>query len=730
MNKQSSCDATTTPFGAPTQIPTVALMRRLATWGVAASTVAVLVACGGGEAPGAEEPVAVLTPGDEDDKLDRLMAPTACADPTPSVTSKVRFATPSAAASALVTLSSNATTACFNGPQAVAVKSTVAISQGASNFYYFEATRSTPYGVTVGVAGTPDALLSGGTNFAPRSDALVVQGGSAITVNGAGSAVYGQAGTGRLGFAIDHHSKDPVVYLLGAAADNPWVCGGVAPGDLCVYSRTQLAGRTGQIYIHAHGDGTAGTSVSINVGSNLVSKPFAFSTAAVRAALRGAWSQGDRGFNMQWPGTTGPAAAPTLTATSFAHAVIRQGDTTPVRPALAVTTNAGSANVRWTDALGVQRGVGTSLSLSASLLSSLGAGEHSLRATATSTTTRRSSEVAYRLTVLSPQQNTDDDGDGLSYDQEKTLGTDPGNPDSDGDGLSDGAESALGFSPTRADSDGNRVKDGHQLAGNSSLPLSARLVMETGTYATNSGIVLSNDGLSAAFTGDMNQDCVQGKGAFTAPIYTQDVEVCHKRAVRANVGIKRGEFRYFETQRLNATRLNLGHGVIAPSTQIDPYCCYQATVYPTPANALTPPSMGYNSMGGIFMQLVYFGSWPYYPDLDADATVYQGFAVDYTGTNPVVYMVMTRPDGGLAVSDGFTLLGFNGADVMPMMYGHPLSDTEAKGAINLGVRKFHYDLTAVRSALSSHVQVSTEPAPPAAPNMARFVPGVGIHRWR
>ena len=51
--------------------------------------------------------------------------------------------------------------------------------------------------------------------------------------------------------------------------------------------------------------------------------------------------------------------------------------------------------------------------------------------------------------------DTDDDGDGLSDDRERELGTDPRNPDTDGEGLSDGNETLLGTDPTNPDTDGD-----------------------------------------------------------------------------------------------------------------------------------------------------------------------------------------------------------------------------------------------------------------------------------
>ena len=43
--------------------------------------------------------------------------------------------------------------------------------------------------------------------------------------------------------------------------------------------------------------------------------------------------------------------------------------------------------------------------------------------------------------------NSDEDGDGLTAEEEEALGTDPGNPDSDGDGYDDATEASAGFDP-------------------------------------------------------------------------------------------------------------------------------------------------------------------------------------------------------------------------------------------------------------------------------------------
>jgi len=54
----------------------------------------------------------------------------------------------------------------------------------------------------------------------------------------------------------------------------------------------------------------------------------------------------------------------------------------------------------------------------------------------------------------------DSDGDGLTDDEERRIGTNPFNADTDGDGIPDGDEIRLGTDPLRADTDGDGIIDG------------------------------------------------------------------------------------------------------------------------------------------------------------------------------------------------------------------------------------------------------------------------------
>lgn len=230
------------------------------------------------------------------------------------------------------------------------------------------------------------------------------------------------------------------------------------------------------------------------------------------------------------------------------------------------------------------------------------------------------------------------------------------------------------------------------------------LAIESGTYPTNPSITLSPDRLSVAFGNATNVNCENRVGIYADPEFASPA--CHKRAVRASAGIKKGEFRYYEGHRL-VPPANIGFGYTTAASSIDPYCCF---VDQGPASPRTPPSMSINTLGGITVRLVVTGG--YY----ANMTSYYGFAVDYTGADPVVYVVTTDDVGQMMVSRQPTP-GFNGADVIPFVYGHTYltdSPTTPVASVNFGQSAYHYDLNVLRSELALQ-----------GANVSLFVPGVG-----
>jgi Bacterial TSP3 repeat len=515
------------------------------------------------------------------------------------------------------------------------------------------------------------------------------------------------------GFAVDLRSGYPAVSVIAPASVNPGACTGLGAAAPCIIYRWQSAAPAAALSIYAwgNGDGTTGPRVSINTGSDQSVRPYTYATGAVLSLLRAKRLQGAVGFNPQWPAASGPASLPTLTPTRGDRAVMRQGDTA-FRAITVTPSNTAAGVITWTDELGTTRGSGASITIDTVLMTALGPGEHVLTASVVNPQNGRYGETRVRLLVATSADNSDHDGDGLTYDQEITLGLDPGSADSDGDGLSDGAEVALSKNPLVADNDAS-----------ASLPRRGAMVREVGT---SPGLVVGDDGLSVTFTGELNPACVAHVAPFDDPVYSNSAvdgqERCRKRAIRANVGITPGEFRYFESERLGAQNdlRNIGHGVVAANAPIDPYCCFidpsDPDYDPLVPYTGTPPSLAVNSVGGVFRRLQQISR----ESLDLDQTRFYGFAVDYTSSEPKVYIVGTDANGLMTVSSAVSGMGFAAAaPVMPMHYGHPYDGSGALARMNLGLQKFHYDTAAIKAVLDARTV-----------NTSNFKPGVGAHSWK
>jgi hypothetical protein len=680
-----------------------------------ATVAVVLSACGGSGGSGTGSDVA------QNGSPPSPVGPPTCVDPTPAVTPGARWTVPAGAAAPLI--SDNGQSVCFDGTTLGSVRSDVVLTPGQGRFHYVEFKRSTPGGAAFGVSGTAPAVpAAGATAFSPTADSLLIVGEQSTSRKADGNPLVSFVGAvDTFGMAVDFRGSHANVYVVGIApANEPKICPGEPRGALCVMDRRSLEASTGQLYLHAYGvaGGTSGAKVSMNVGG-ASTKPYAFAMPDVYRALRAVWFEGSTDLNAQWPGTSGAQALPTLARAVHGKTVIRQGDAAPSRTALQVTTPLADAAVVWRNATGATVGTGKSLALNAALLGTLAVGDHRFVASVVDPSTGLYNEVGFEVRLISSVSNTDDDGDGLTYDQEKAAGTDPGNPDTDGDGLADGAEAALGTDPLKADTDGNGVRDGHQLAGNASLPQATVLVREFGGItATGLGAVAASDGLSAAFTTDVSEDCLLNKGEFASTIiYTP--ERCFKRGVRANVGINPGEFRYFETSRVVADIQNIGQGILPGDARIDPYCCFILPSQPGYPYTATAPSVAYNAIGGLFVNLnvandLYNNGVP-----DPARTTHYGFVVDYRdAANLKVFQVGRDAAGAVVISSVLQPGATGGKAMVPMVYGNPVSNLEARAVFNPGIKRFHYDLTAIRATLTAR-----------GVNMVGLVPGVGIHRW-
>jgi hypothetical protein len=167
------------------------------------------------------------------------------------------------------------------------------------------------------------------------------------------------------------------------------------------------------------------------------------------------------------------------------------------------------------------------------------------------------------------------------------------------------------------------------------------------------GIELSSDGLSARFT------------------------ALAKLGIRANQGLLHG-FQYFEIHR-DIPAMNMGGGLVIQNGNLNPY---------GPVDV--PPSCSVNVLGGTWHSLMFHKNFP--DGFDTEDTY--GFAVDYRGATPTVYVIVRAQ-----VVDTIPLADVT-VPIYPMLYGNPtVTPSGPAETINFGAQPFHYDpASALRGA--------------------------------
>lgn len=169
---------------------------------------------------------------------------------------------------------------------------------------------------------------------------------------------------------------------------------------------------------------------------------------------------------------------------------------------------------------------------------------------------------------------------------------------------------------------------------------------------TGTGIILSPDGLSTRYTG------------------------LGKMGIRANQGLLT-EFQYFEATR-HRDPYNMGSGMVVGWGNLNPFDWDDV-----------PQSLVVNMQGGSWQNLVPRGSLG-----DASVTETYGYAVDYRGPTPIVYVVT---DNGLV--DTIELYDVT-TPLYPLLYGNPTDTVDGSydESLNFGTTPFAYDPAAVLAA--------------------------------
>jgi hypothetical protein len=121
--------------------------------------------------------------------------------------------------------------------------------------------------------------------------------------------------------------------------------------------------------------------------------------------------------------------------------------------------------------------------------------------------------------------------------------------------------------------------------------------------------------------------------------------------------------------------MNMGGGLVIQYGNLNPY---------GPVDV--PPSCSVNVLGGTWHSLMFHKNFP-----DGFETEeYYGFAVDYRGASPVVYVIVRSQ-----VVDTIPLQDVT-VPIYPMLYGSPTTTPSGPAeSINFGAKPFHYDAATV-----------------------------------
>jgi hypothetical protein len=123
--------------------------------------------------------------------------------------------------------------------------------------------------------------------------------------------------------------------------------------------------------------------------------------------------------------------------------------------------------------------------------------------------------------------------------------------------------------------------------------------------------------------------------------------------------------------------MNMGGGLVIQNGNLNPYDASDV-----------PPSCSVNVLGGTWHSLMFHSNFP-----DGFASEeYYGFAVDYRGSFPIVYVIVKSQ-----LVDTIPLADVT-VPIYPMLYGNPtVTPSGSAETINFGAAPFHYSPAAVLS---------------------------------
>ena len=484
-----------------------------------------------------------------------------------------------------------------------AVRSNVAIQPG-SGFYYYEGHREVGVGdMGFGVASGLASL----TNFGGFTD-------QSIGINALGLVFYNntnQLGTvnstisssDTFGIAVDYNGINPVVYLI---ANNSLMF-------------TQVMDQvTDPLYMLVYGhETTTAVQQTINTAADLVTQPFVYD---VKTILSSAGVSGTDQIIDGWIAQTTIGITSTIT-------------TADVGSNLTLTASAKnkqgldiSSTINWLNSTTGLTGTGASFTITSSTIDT-----HIVSAEVLN-------ESGFAVKAVTNVNFTavDTDKDGLTDDVEAVLGTDPLNNDTDLDGLSDGAEvNQYLTDPLSADTDLDGINDGYEVS-HASDPLVIDSAQDTDgdgftnfdefTNGTNSNNPNSYPG-GPAETRLNSADAFATVGIDATGLAATFTETS-SRSVRSTEAISAGSGWFYIEARRQVAAGDYGIGVGSVNALLD-----------------SAAGSGLDSMGLYTDGRVIYNGTVQQNYSQLTTNEFYGLAVDYSGSSPVVYPIVTGTDG-------------------------------------------------------------------------------------
>ena len=531
------------------------------------------------------------------------------------------------------------------------VRSEQAIQPG-SGFYYYEGHREIGVdNMGFGVATSLASLQNYG-GYGTQSIGINALGYVYYNrTNQLGSANSSITAADTFGIAVDYRGVNPIVYLI-------------ASNTLMFTQVMDQVTDPLNILVYGH-ENTLGVQQTINTASDLINTPFVYD---VRTILSSAGITGTESIYNGWIAQT------TINMTSLVETADVGSDL--ILTAIAKNSQGVdiSNTISWLDTTSGVAGNGASFTVTSSAI-----GSHTVIAEVLN-----ESGFPVKTTSVINFTAVDTDKDGITDDVELTIGTDPFNKDSDADGLSDGEEvNQYLTNPLATDSDLDGIDDGYEI-GHASNPLVDDSALDTDNdgfsnldeYTNN-----TNSNNPNSYPGGPAETRLNSADKFTtvsvdsSGLFATFTE-SNARAVRSTEAISAGSGWFYIEAHRELVAGDYGIGVASVNSTLSA----SAGSDSSSVGLTTDGRVLYN---GITQQT--------YSQIASNE--FYGLAVDYTGSTPVIYPIITGSDGFELLLNPVSLLDVTG-DLYVVAFGSGAAGSTAQISINAGDdpsnAPFHY----------------------------------------